>query len=70
MAIAASGVITDAAPPSALKRTSMTETTLSLAMTPLNREVTIRQSPRPMGLKTGAIMPLTVASMLAPEAVT
>ena len=70
MATAASGVITADAPPSALKSTSMTETTLSFAMTPLNRDVTILQSPRPMGRSTGATSPLTAARMLSPEFVT
>ena len=40
-------------PPSAPNRTRSTDTTLSFAMKPLSREVTIRQSPRPMGMKSG-----------------
>ena len=46
------------------KRVCMTETTLSLAMKPLTREVMMRQSSRPMGRSTGATKPEMVARML------
>ena len=48
----------------------MTETTLSFAITPLNKDVTILQSPSPIGRKIGAIRPLTAARILFPESVT
>ena len=44
--------------------TSKVATTLSLAIKPLTKAVTICHSPKPMGRKTGAIQPATVANML------
>ena len=70
MVPAASGVISAVTPPFAPYRTSITETTLSLAMNPLIREVTILQSPRPSGLKSGAITPAITARMLVCESST
>ena len=49
------------------KSVSMTETTLSFAMKPLIREVTMRQSPRPTGRMTGTSSPETAARMLSWE---
>lgn len=39
-------------------------TTLSFIISPLISEVTNRQSPRPIGAKTGAINPAILAKML------
>ena len=49
---------------------SIVDTTLSLAMKPLIREVTIRQSPKARGAKSGTIQPEMVAIRLSPESVT
>jgi len=46
------------------------ETTLSLAMNPAIRAVTILQSSRPMGLNIGAITPAMPASMLCSASAT
>ena len=51
-------------------RISMVETTLSLAMKPVMREVTIRQSPRPSGRRIGASRPAIMARMLCWESST
>ena len=67
MEAAARGVMTACTPPSALYRISMTETTLSFAIKPLIRDVTILQSPRPKGVNIGAITPATVARILSRE---
>ena len=45
----------------------MMETTLSFAMKPLTREVTMRQSPSPAGLKMGTSTPEMAARMLSCE---
>ena len=66
---AAAGVMTAAMPPSAPNSTSSTETTLSFAMNPLMSEVTIRQSPRPSGIKSGVSSPAIEAKMLSCESV-
>ena len=57
-------------PPSVLNRTFRIETTLSFAIKPLTREVTIRQSPRPTGLNSGTRKPEMVARMLFCESYT
>ena len=49
------------------KRISMVETTLSLAINPEKREVQIRQSPSPIGLKKGTRTPASRAMMLSEE---
>ena len=46
------------------------ETTLSLAMKPEIRAVTIRQSPKPTGRNTGASTPARRARMLSCESAT
>ena len=48
----------------------MTDTTLSLAIKPLISDVTMRQSPRPAGLISGAIRPAIAARMLSCESST
>ena len=62
--------ITALTPPSFPYSTLMMETTLSLAMNPLTREVTIRQSPRPAGLNSGTRKPEITARILSLEFVT
>ena len=57
-------------PPFAPKRTSSTETTLSLAMNPLISDVTILQSPRPRGCMMGAINPAIRAIIDVDESAT
>ena len=49
------------------KRTPKTDTTLSLAINPLIRDVHILQSPSPSGANTGAIIPAINASILSFE---
>ena len=67
---AVSDDITALTPPSFPYSTLMMETTLSLAMNPLTREVTIRQSPRPAGLNSGTRKPEITARILSLEFVT
>ena len=52
------------------KSTSKVDTTLSLAINPLINEVTIRQSPKPKGLKIGTKKPEIHANMLEEESST
>ena len=59
-----------ATPLSPPNRTRSTDTTLSFAMKPFSRDVTILQSPRPMGMKTGVIRLARAARMLSRESVT
>ena len=62
---AATGDITLPIAPS--YRISNVDTTLSFAIKPLIREVTIFQSPRPSGTNSGEITPAIVARMLSCE---
>ena len=67
---AVSGVRTASTPPSAPKSISITDTTLSFAINPLIRAVTILQSPIPRGLNNGAMIPAIKAMMLSAESLT
>ena len=62
---AEAALIAASMPPCAPKSTSSTETTLSFAMNPLIREVTILQSPSPSGLNIGTSNPDMAAKMLS-----
>ena len=57
-------VIKDSVP---LNNTESVETTLSFAINPAMSDVEILQSPKPKGLKIGAINPATMASILSCE---
>ena len=50
--------------------TERVDTTLSLAINPVIRAVDIHQSPKPNGMKIGAMMPDTYASILSRESET
>lgn len=57
-------VIKDSVP---LNNTESVETTLSLAINPAMSDVEILQSPKPKGLKIGAMNPATIARILSCE---
>ena len=65
MLTAAGSVIAAVIPPG--NSTSMAATTLSFAIKPLISEVTMRQSPSPIGASSGASAPDISASMLSEE---
>ena len=67
MSRAAAALFESAASTFPPNRTSRVDTTLSFAMNPLMNDVTILQSPSPRGLKMGANIPATMASMLSSE---
>ena len=60
--LAANGVISAVIFP--LNKTPNVETTLSFAINPLSKDVTILQSPNPNGDNKGAMNPATIAKML------